>query len=100
WHTDPHGGNMIKAEGTPDITDIIDWQEMNVAPLFLQCVFAEFAEHTGDDHIVRISGITIPELPPDFDQYSEGEQTYMKGQHRLALLHKCYEALIIFHRPY
>jgi hypothetical protein len=68
WHTDLHGGNiMIKAEGTPDITNIIDWQEISVAPLFLQYVFAEFAEHTGDDHIVRTSGITIPELPPDFD---------------------------------
>jgi hypothetical protein len=101
WHTDLHAGNiMIKPEGTPDVVAIIDWQGMGVAPLFMQSVFAKFVRYSGDDRIVLPPGIKIPTLPPDFAQYSEDEQTYIKGQLRLGIFHKCYEASIIRHSPF
>ncbi|OJA19658.1 hypothetical protein AZE42_02813 [Rhizopogon vesiculosus] len=101
WHTDLHGGNiMIKAEGAPDITGIIDWQGMSVAPLFIQCVYPKFVKYTGDDRIVLPPGLKLPELPPDFDQYSEDEQTFIKGQYRLAIFYKSYEASIAYNGPH
>jgi aminoglycoside phosphotransferase (APT) family kinase protein len=86
WHTDLHAGNiMIKPEGIPDAVAIIDWQGMGVAPLFMQSVFPKFARYTGDDRIVLSPGLKIPTLPPDFAQYSEDEQTYIRGQLRLGI---------------
>jgi hypothetical protein len=90
---------MVKPEGAPDLVGIIDWQGMGVAPLFMQCVFAKFVGYTGDDRIVLPPGIKIPTLPPDFAQCSEDEQTYIKGQLRLGIFHKYYEASIIGHSP-
>jgi hypothetical protein len=101
WHTDLHVGNIIvKPDGTPDIVGVIDWQGMSVAPLFMQCVFAKFVRYTGDDRIVLPPGHKIPPLPPGFDQLSEDEQTYIKGQRRLGIFHKVYEDSIIRHSPY
>ena len=101
WHTDLHAGNiMVKSEGTPDMVGVIDWQGMSVAPLFMQSVFAKFARYTGDDRIAIPPGIQKPSLPPDFGQYPEDEQVYLKSQLRLAILHKRYEFSIIYRSPY
>lgn len=101
WHTDLLAGNIIvQREGTPDLLGVIDWQGMGLAPLFMQCVFAEFAGYTGDERIVLPSGVRIPTLPPDFAQYTEDEQSYIKGQLRLGIFHKYYEAAIIRHSPF
>ena len=101
WHTDLHGGNiMVRPEGTPDMLGVLDWQGMGVAPLFLQSVFAKFARYTGDDRIVIPPGVQNPLLPPNFDEYPEDEQAYLKSQLYLAILHKRYEFLIIYHSPY
>lgn len=91
---------MIKPEGKPDMVGVLDWQGMSVAPLFMQSVFAKFVRYTGDDRIVIPPGIQIPSLPPDFGQYTEDEQAYIKGQLRLAMLHKRYEISIISNSPY
>jgi hypothetical protein len=91
---------MVKPTGTPDMVGVIDWKGMGVAPLFIQCVFAKFAQYTGDDRIDIPPGLKIPSLPPDLDQYPEDEQVYLKGQLRLTILHKGYEYSIIYHSPY
>jgi hypothetical protein len=101
WHTDLHGTNiMIKQKGTLDIVGIIDLQGMNVAPLFMQSVFAKFARYTGDNRIVIPPGTQLPSCPPDFERYKEDKQSYIKDQLHLAMFHKHYEISIIYNSPY
>ena len=100
WHTDLHGANiMVKPEDTPDVVGFLDWQGMSIAPLFMQSVFAKFVRYTGDDRIVIPPGIQVPALPPDFEQYPEDEKADIKHHRRMAILHKCYEAKIIYNSP-
>ena len=101
WHTDLHAANiMVKPEGNPDVISILDWQGMSVAPFFMQSVFAKFVRYTGDDRIVIPPGLKIPSLPPDFEQYPEDQKADIKQQRRMAILHKHYEAKIIYNSPY
>ena len=99
WHTDLHGANvMVKHEGQPDLVGILDWQGMSVAPLFMQSVFAKFVRYTGDG-IVIPPGLKLPSFPSDFDQYSEDQKADINYQRRMAILHKTYEASIIYKSP-
>ena len=90
---------MVKPEDNPDMVGILDWQGMSVAPLFMQSVFAKFVRYTGDDIDIP-PGLQIPSLPPDFELYPEDRQADIKHQRRMAILHKRYEASIIYRSPY
>lgn len=79
---------------------VVDWQGMSVAPLFMQSVFAKFVSYNGDDRIIIPPGIQLPSRPPDFEQYTEDKQAYIKGQLRLAMFHKRYEISIIYNSLY
>lgn len=100
WHIDLHGSNIfVPSEGSPDISGLIDWQGISVRPLFLQATFAACVRYEGDNRITIPPGMAVPTLPPDFETCSEEDKEYLKGQERLAIIHKYYETRVIEHNP-
>ena len=45
WHSDLHLNNIYVDLDTETITDIIDWQNITVAPLLLQAKIPRMARH-------------------------------------------------------
>lgn len=100
WHNDLHASNIfVSPEGPPDILGLIDWQGISVRPLFLQASFAACVRYQGDDRITIPPGMAAPMLPPDFESYSEEDKEYLKGQERLAIIHKYYETRVTLRNP-
>lgn len=71
WHSDLHSDNIFVDPSQPTrILDIIDWQAVNISPLFLQARHPSLIEFEGP----------IPEgfepiaLPDNFDDMSEEAQ--------------------------
>ncbi|KAH0834678.1 hypothetical protein J3R83DRAFT_10202 [Lanmaoa asiatica] len=85
WHIDLHAGQH--------------WQGISVRPLFLQATFAACVRYEGDDRITIPPGMAAPILPPDFDSCSEEDKEYLKGQERLAIIHKYYETRVMQRNP-
>ena len=100
WHTDLHASNIfVPPEGSPDILGLIDWQGISVRPLFLQATFAPCVRYQGDSRITIPPGMAAPTLPQDFESYSEVDKEYLKGQERLAVIHKYYETRVMQRNP-
>ncbi|KAG8216322.1 hypothetical protein J3R82DRAFT_6392 [Butyriboletus roseoflavus] len=100
WHIDLHASNIfVPPEGPPDILGLIDWQGISVRPLFLQATFAACVQYEGDDRITIPPGMAAPMLPSDFESYSEKDKEYLKGQERLAVIHKYYETRVRQRNP-
>ncbi|RMZ87154.1 hypothetical protein DV736_g5622, partial [Chaetothyriales sp. CBS 134916] len=53
------------------IVGLIDWQHCSVLPLYLQAGVPKYWQNTSDEPVV----VEKPELPPDYEQLSEAEQS-------------------------
>jgi hypothetical protein len=96
WHSDLHTDNIFVDPSQPTkILNIIDWQAVNVSPLFLQARHPSLVEFEGP----------IPEgfepitLPDDFDDMSEDEQRQAKNLRAAQSLYKLYEILMLRQCP-
>ncbi|KAF7191602.1 Altered inheritance of mitochondria protein 9, mitochondrial [Pseudocercospora fuligena] len=71
WHSDLHLENIYVDPADPTaLTDIIDWQSTEVAPLFLQARQPFILDHDGPE----AEGLERPTLPANFEELSEAEQ--------------------------
>lgn len=96
WHSDLHGDNIFVNPSHPtEILNIVDWQAVNLSPLFLQ------ARHPG---LIEFEG-PIPEglqsikLPESFDDLSPEEQLEAKKLRAAQSLYKLYEIQLIRQCP-
>lgn len=87
-HHDLHADNIFVDEADPTkISDIIDWQAVYAAPLFLQARFPSLVDC--DDPYPW--GAVQPELPEDFDTLSPAEKEAAKEELDRVRLKKFYE---------
>ncbi|KAF2461687.1 phosphotransferase enzyme family protein, partial [Lineolata rhizophorae] len=96
WHSDLHPDNIFVDPDQPTkILNIIDWQAVNVSPLFLQARHPSLVEFEGP----------IPEgfgpitLPESFDTMSVEEQQQAKNLRAAQSLYKLYEVLMLRQCP-
>jgi hypothetical protein len=96
WHPDLHGDNIFVDPSQPTkILNIIDWQAVNISPLFLQARHPSLIEFEGP----------IPEgfkpitLPDDFDTMSEEAQHQAKVLRAAQSLYKLYEITMLQQCP-
>lgn len=96
WHSDLHSDNIFVDPSQPTrILNIIDWQAVNISPLFLQARHPSLIEFEGP----------IPEgfkpitLPEDFDNMSQGAQHEAKNLRAAQSLYKLYEIFMLRQCP-
>ncbi|OJD14839.1 hypothetical protein AJ78_04843 [Emergomyces pasteurianus Ep9510] len=88
WHTDLHLGNIFLSKNDPtSIEGIIDWQSLQIAPLFLQACLPAFLEPPKN----YILGTTVPNLPENFDLLNDSEKEIAIRSEDLASRTKYYE---------
>ncbi|KJX97384.1 phosphotransferase enzyme family protein [Zymoseptoria brevis] len=94
WHTDLHWDNIFVDENDPtEITAIIDWQAVHVAPLFAQARHPNFLEFDGE--IPDTFDADAIKLPENFEDLSEEEQQAAKKLRGAQILWKLYEVELI-----
>ena len=83
WHKDLHLGNIfVSSEG--HVTSIIDWQDANTLPLFLEARVPQFIE-------VEHKSLLL-ELPENFSEISEPSKTEVWERFRQSMLMQYYLA--------
>ena len=88
-HTDLHMGNIyVDPEDPTSIVSIIDWQHMQVAPLFLQARWPVFLEPKEDYPV----GTVQINLPKNFNSMDEEDKALATYEWREARATKAYEA--------
>jgi len=71
WHSDLHDENIFVSPDDPtEVTAIIDWQSIEIAPLISQAVKPPFVAHKGPQAI----GLERPQLPSRFKSLPKNEQ--------------------------
>ena len=71
WHSDLHTENIfVNPDDPTEITAIIDWQSVEVAPLLSQAGRPPFLAHKGP----QATGFDEPRLPSDFENLTKLEQ--------------------------
>lgn len=71
WHSDLHGENIfVNPDDPTEVTAIIDWQSIEMAPLLTQVGKPPFIAHKGPQAI----GLERPQLPIGFGSLSKDEQ--------------------------
>jgi hypothetical protein len=91
WHSDLHTANIFVDPSQPTkITNIIDWQAVNIAPLFLQARRPSLIEFEGPIP----EGFAPITLPAGFDDMSEKQQHAAKNLRAAQSLYKLYEILM------
>jgi hypothetical protein len=94
WHADLHWDNIFVDESDPtQITAIIDWQAVHVAPLFAQAQHPEFLEFDGE--IPDTYDAKAIKLPDNFEDLSEEEQQAAKKLRGAQILWKLYELELV-----
>lgn len=73
-----------------EIAEVIDWQHCSILPLFVQCDIPNSLQNCGDD---VSESLTIPGLPPNFDDLSEKAQFEQVHLLRRRQLHFFYIAM-------
>nr|POE56568.1 altered inheritance of mitochondria protein 9, mitochondrial [Quercus suber] len=90
WHTDLHWDNIFVDENDPtEITAIIDWQAVHIAPLFAQAQHPTFLEFDGE--VPGTFDADAIKLPENFGNLSKEEQQAAKKLRGAQLLWKLYE---------
>lgn len=90
WHTDLHWDNIFVDERDPtEITAIIDWQAVHIAPLFAQARHPTFLEFEGE--IPDTFDADAIKLPDNFANLSQEEQQAAKKLRGAQMLWKIYE---------
>lgn len=96
WHSDLHTDNIFVDPSQPiKILNIIDWQAVNISPLFLQARHPSLIEFEGPIP----EGFEPPTLPDNFDEMSEEEQHQAKNLRAAQSLYKLYEILMLRQCP-
>ena len=92
WHSDLHGDNIFVNPSQPtEIFTIIDWQAVNLSPLFLQARHPALIEFEGPTP----DGFQSINLPENFDDLSPEEQLEAKKLRAAQSLYKLYEIELI-----
>ena len=90
WHTDLHWDNIFVDEKDPtEITAIIDWQAVHIAPLFVQARHPTFLEFVGD--IPDTFDVNAIKLPDNFESLTQEEQQAARTLRGAQILWKIYE---------
>ncbi|KGO76261.1 Aminoglycoside phosphotransferase [Penicillium italicum] len=88
WHPDLHGDNIFVNPDQPtEILSIIDWQAVNLSPLFLQARHPALIEFEGPIP----EGLQSISLPNNFDELSPEEQLEAKKLRAAQSLYKLYD---------
>lgn len=88
WHSDLHLDNIfVNPERPTEIVGIIDWQSVNLGPLFLQVCHPAFIEFEGP----KPEGLQLPSLPENFNELSTAERKAFKTLQSEQALIKLYE---------
>ncbi|KAJ5406111.1 hypothetical protein N7465_007395, partial [Penicillium sp. CMV-2018d] len=88
WHPDLHGDNIFVNPDQPtQILSIIDWQAVNLSPLFLQARHPALIEFEGPIP----EGLKPARLPDNFDDLSPEEQLEAKKLRVAQSLYKLYD---------
>ncbi|KAH7364833.1 kinase-like domain-containing protein [Rhexocercosporidium sp. MPI-PUGE-AT-0058] len=96
WHSDLHVENIFVDPSKPTrILNIIDWQAVNVSPLFLQARHPSLIDFEGPIP----EGFAPITLPDDFDAMSEEGQHQSKNLRAAQSLYKLYEILMLQRCP-
>ncbi|KAH8726478.1 kinase-like domain-containing protein [Phaeosphaeriaceae sp. PMI808] len=96
WHSDLHSDNIFVDPSQPTtILNIIDWQAVNVSPLFLQARHPSLIEFEGPIP----EGFNSIMLPDNFDDMGEEEQNQAKNLRAAQSLYKLYEILMLRQCP-
>ncbi|KAG5955921.1 hypothetical protein E4U56_006960 [Claviceps arundinis] len=68
WHGDLHAGNIFVDPRKPTrIVGLIDWQSIELSPLYFHARLPQFIEHDGP----KLQGLERPDLPPDYDDLED-----------------------------
>ena len=87
WHPDLHGDNIFVNPDRPtEILSIVDWQAVNLSPLFLQARHPAMIEFEGPIP----EGLQSISLPENFDELSAEEQLEAKKLRAAQSLYKLY----------
>ncbi|KAF2755863.1 kinase-like protein [Pseudovirgaria hyperparasitica] len=96
WHSDLHADNIFVDPSQPTkILNVIDWQAVNVSPLFLQARHPSLIEFEGPIP----EGLKPIELPDDFDKLNEDEQHQAKILRAAQSLYKLYDISMLRQCP-
>lgn len=96
WHPDLHGNNIFVNPDQPtEIISIIDWQAVNLSPLFLQARHPALIEFDGPIP----EGLQSISLPENFDDLSPEEQLEAKKLRAAQSLYKLYDIQMIRQCP-
>ncbi|CDM36459.1 hypothetical protein DTO013E5_6890 [Penicillium roqueforti] len=92
WHPDLHGDNIFVNPDQPtEIISIIDWQAVNLSPLFLQARHPALIEFEGPIP----EGLKAISLPDNFNELSPEEQLEAKKLRAAQSLYKHYDIQMI-----
>ncbi|KAL6149692.1 hypothetical protein ACJBU6_11231 [Exserohilum turcicum] len=96
WYPDLHSDNIFVGPSQPTrILDIVDWQAVNMSPLFLQARHPSLIEFEGPIP----QGFEPIALPDNFDDMSEEAQHQAKNLRAAQSLYKVYEILMLRQCP-
>ncbi|GAB1217885.1 hypothetical protein ATERTT37_007128 [Aspergillus terreus] len=96
WHPDLHADNIFVNPNNPtEIVSVLDWQAVNLSPLFLQARHPRLIEFDGPIP----EGLQSIELPDNFEQLSPEEQLEAKKLRAAQSLYKLYEIQLIRQCP-
>lgn len=96
WHPDLHGDNIfVNPERPTEILSIIDWQAVNLSPLFLQARHPALIEFEGPIP----EGLHSIKLPNNFDELDPKEQLDAKKLRAAQSLYKLYDIQLIQECP-
>ncbi|TCD65561.1 Phosphotransferase enzyme [Steccherinum ochraceum] len=103
WHTDMHGENILldtDSDHPPRIVAMLDWQNLVIAPLFLQSGVAKFCQYTGTAIEVH-PGIRriFPSYPDDFAQLPADKQAQVSREFDFAARQTIYEWIMLEQVP-
>lgn len=94
WHTDLHSDNIfVDEQDATEITATIDWQAVNIAPLFAQARHPGFLEFDGEKP-ASPDPSTI-RLPDNYDNLDADEKKAAKKLRSAQMLWKLYEVELI-----
>ncbi|RMZ84963.1 hypothetical protein DV738_g299, partial [Chaetothyriales sp. CBS 135597] len=92
WHPDLHTENIfVDPENPTKIVSIIDWQAVNIAPLFLQARHPSLIEFDGP----ITKGFEPVNLPDNFESLSPEKQLDAKKLRAAQSLYKLYEVCLL-----
>ena len=96
WHPDLHTDNIFVNPDRPtEILSIIDWQAVNLSPLFLQVSHPAIVEFDGPIPV----GLGSINLPSNYDNLSPEEQLEARKLRAAQSLYKLYDIELIQQSP-